>query len=258
MGVSERRATPALLQVDAILTRLQGRNALAEVCRFLVHEFTHYPWVGVYRLEGTTLVLEAYNGPEATEHVRIPIEKGICGQAARENRTVIVDDVQAAPEYLACFVSTRSEIVVPVRDGPAVIGEIDIDGHQVKAFDGSDRAFLEKVAKKLVAPLQKSATERPQGARESLSVVERPEPAGRSRWRPGLQVPREVAEGACQFVHDRQVGLLIRAGERVQVDRDDVLAQGPKRLGAVAVLEGNDAEVRLEDPASVHLRPVGG
>jgi GAF domain-containing protein len=161
MSVPERRATPALLQVDAILTRLKGRDALAEVCRFLVHEFRHYPWVGVYRLDGTTLVLDAYNGPEATEHVRIPIERGICGQAARENRTVIVDDVQASPEYLACFLSTRSEIVVPVRDGPAVLGEIDIDGHEVKAFDASDRVFLERVATKLVEPLRKSASEPP-------------------------------------------------------------------------------------------------
>jgi L-methionine (R)-S-oxide reductase len=161
MSVPERRATPALLQVDAILTRLQGRNALAEVCRFLVHEFSHYPWVGVYRLDGATLVLEAYNGPEATEHVRIPIERGICGQAAREKRTVIVDDVRSDPEYLACFLSTRAEIVVPIRDGEAVLGEIDIDGTQVKAFDASDRAFLERVATKLVEPVKRSASEPP-------------------------------------------------------------------------------------------------
>ena len=161
VSVPDRRATPALLQVDSILGHLQGRAALAEVCRYLVHEFAHYPWVGVYRLEGPTLVLEAYNGPEATEHVRIPVDRGICGQAARENRTVIVDDVRAAPEYLACFLSTRSEIVVPIRDGASVLGEIDIDGNQVKAFDESDRRFLERVAAKLVPALQKAAAEPP-------------------------------------------------------------------------------------------------
>jgi len=161
VSVPDRRATPALLQVDSILGHLQGRSALAEVCRYLVHEFPHYPWVGVYRLDGTTLVLDAYNGPEATEHVRIPLDRGICGQAARENRTVIVDDVRAAPEYLACFLSTRSEIVVPIRDGPAVVGEIDIDGHELRAFDESDRRFLERVAAKLVPALRLSATEPP-------------------------------------------------------------------------------------------------
>jgi L-methionine (R)-S-oxide reductase len=161
VSVPDRRAVPALLQVDAILTHLAGRNALAEVCRYLVHEFPHYPWVGIYRLDGTTLVLDAYNGPEATEHVRIPIDRGICGQAARENRTVIVDDVQASPDYLACFLSTRSEIVVPIREGTTVLGEIDIDGHQLKAFDASDRRFLERVAAKLGDAVRKSAAEPP-------------------------------------------------------------------------------------------------
>jgi L-methionine (R)-S-oxide reductase len=159
--VHDRQVTPALLQVDAILGHLQGRNALAEVCRFLVHEFAHYPWVGIYRLDGATLVLDAYNGPEATEHVRIPLDRGICGQAARENRTVIVDDVRASSDYLACFLSTRSEIVVPIRDGATVLGEIDIDGQQVKAFDASDRRFLERLATKLVAPLRVAAAEPP-------------------------------------------------------------------------------------------------
>jgi L-methionine (R)-S-oxide reductase len=161
MSVPDRRATPALLQVDSILGHLQGRGALAEVCRYLVHEFPHYPWVGIYRLDGTTLVLDAYNGPEATEHVRIPLDRGICGQAARENRTVIVEDVRASPEYLACFLSTRSEIVVPIRDGSEVVGEIDIDGQQVKAFDESDRQFLERVAAKLVPAVRKAAAEPP-------------------------------------------------------------------------------------------------
>jgi L-methionine (R)-S-oxide reductase len=159
MSVPDRRAVPALLQVDAILTHLAGRNALAEVCRYLVHEFPHYPWVGIYRLDGTTLVLDAYTGPEATEHVRIPLDRGICGQAARENRTVIVDDVRSAPDYLACFLSTRSEIVVPIHDGATVVGEIDIDGNQVKAFDATDRRFLERVAAKLVDAVRKSAAE---------------------------------------------------------------------------------------------------
>ena len=159
MTVPDRAQMPALLQLDAILSRLSGRQALAEVCRFLRQSFPHYPWVGVYRLEGTELVLDAWDGPQATEHTRIPLDRGICGQAAREDRTVIVDDVQSAPEYLACFVTTRSEIVVPIRDGSSVVGEIDIDGHQVRAFDDSDRRFLERVAAKLVPVLRRSAAE---------------------------------------------------------------------------------------------------
>jgi len=159
MTVPSRQAAPALLQVDAVLSRLTGRQALGEVCRFLRTSFRHYRWVGIYRLEGPTLVLDAWDGPAATEHTRIPLDRGVCGRAAREGRTVIVDDVRASPEYLACFVETRSEIVVPIRRGPAVLGEVDIDGNEVGAFDSSDRSFLEAVAGRLTRAVEASAGE---------------------------------------------------------------------------------------------------
>ena len=157
MSVSSRTATPALLQVDAILGRLAGRAALQEVCRFLRESFRHYRWVGVYRVEGTELVLDAWDGPAATEHTRIPIERGVCGRAVRENRTVVVDDVRAAPEYLACFLETRAEVVVPIREGDRVVGEIDIDGNEVGAFDRTDSTFLEQVARRLSASVLQAA-----------------------------------------------------------------------------------------------------
>jgi L-methionine (R)-S-oxide reductase len=159
--VLPRATTPALLQVDAVLSRLQGRAALQEVCRFLRESFPHYRWVGVYRIHGTTLVLDAWDGPAATEHTRIPIERGICGQAAREDRIVIVNDVRAAPDYLACFLETRSEIVVPIRSAGRVIGEIDIDGNEVGAFDRADAEFLGHVAEKLTGAVTKAASEPP-------------------------------------------------------------------------------------------------
>jgi GAF domain-containing protein len=161
MTVPDRAQTPALLQVDAILSRLSGRQALQEVCRFLRHSFPHYPWVGVYRLEGTELVLDAWEGPRATEHTRIPVGRGVCGQAVREDRTVIVDDVRSDPNYLACFLETRAEVVVPVRQEGRVVGEIDIDGNTVKAFDASDRAFLEAVAARLGPAVERSGAELP-------------------------------------------------------------------------------------------------
>ena len=107
----------------------------------------------MYRLEDSrTLVLEGWDGDQPTEHTRIPIERGLCGQAVREGRTVVVADVSAAPEYLACFLDTRSEIVVPIRAGGKIIGEIDVDGTARNAYDASDARFLEAVAEKL-APL---------------------------------------------------------------------------------------------------------
>jgi GAF domain-containing protein len=147
--VPARRGTPALLQVDAVLVRLSGRDAVAEICRFLRTEFPHFGWFGVYRRDREELVLVAYSGDRPTEHVRIPISTGLCGQAVREGRTVIAGDVRAHPEYLACFVETRSEIVVPIRDGGAVVGEIDIDGNELNAFDATDEAFLVQVARRL-------------------------------------------------------------------------------------------------------------
>jgi len=161
--VPARAAAPALLQIDAIVARLSGRQALAEVCRFLRQSFAHYPWVGVYRVEGSDLVLDAWDGPQATEHTRIPVARGICGQAVREDRSVIVDDVNADPNYLACFLETRAEIVVPIRLEGRVLGEIDIDGNSVRAFDASDRRFLESVAAKLGDAVDRSGRELPLG-----------------------------------------------------------------------------------------------
>ena len=108
--------------------------------------FPHYSWVGVYLVDGDELVLGPWRGPQATEHTRIPIGQGICGAAAATGRTEVVDDVNADDRYLACFVSTRSEIVVPITYWDRVVGEIDIDSDTPAAFGAADRAFLERVA----------------------------------------------------------------------------------------------------------------
>jgi L-methionine (R)-S-oxide reductase len=113
--------------------------------------FDEYSWIGIYVVEGDDLVLGPWRGPEATEHVRIPIGQGICGAAASSGTTEIVDDVNADQRYLACFASTRSEIVVPIHLDGAVIGEIDIDSDSPRAFTRDDQAFLEAVAE-LIAP----------------------------------------------------------------------------------------------------------
>ena len=116
----------------------------------------HYDWVGIYWVDGTDLVLGPWVGPEATEHTRIPIGTGVCGAAAASGRTEIVPDVDADPRYLACFASTKSEIVVPIFHEGEVVGEIDIDGSDLDAFDDTDARFLEEVAA-LLAPLRPRA-----------------------------------------------------------------------------------------------------
>ena len=95
------------------------------------------------------LRLAAWAGEQPTEHVAIAVGEGLCGLAARRNETVRVDDVRSRSEYLACFADTRSEIVVPIRDGSMVVGEIDVDANALGAFDDSDARFLEAIALRL-------------------------------------------------------------------------------------------------------------
>lgn len=137
----------ALNLVRAAVAEAAGPAAAAQRVVDLLHDrFPHYDWVGIYWVDGADLVLGPWVGPEATEHTRIPIGTGVCGAAAASGRTEIVPDVDEDPRYLACFASTRSEIVVPIFDGGDVVGEIDIDGSDRDAFDEADARFLEEVA----------------------------------------------------------------------------------------------------------------
>jgi methionine-gamma-lyase len=115
----------------------------------LLRKLPGYDWVGIYMVEGDELVLGAWDGPAPTEHVRIPLGRGICGAAAAANETIIVEDVNADPRYLSCFVRTRSEIVVPISVGGHAVGEIDVDGDRVGQFGPMDRHVCEAVAAEL-------------------------------------------------------------------------------------------------------------
>lgn len=144
----------ALNVVRAAIAEAAGPEAAAQRVVDLLHDrFPPYDWVGIYWVEGSDLVLGPWTGPQATEHTRIPIGTGVCGAAAASGRTEIVGDVSADPRYLACFASTKSEIVVPIFDGGEVIGEIDIDGSDLDAFDSTDARFLEEIAA-FLAPLR--------------------------------------------------------------------------------------------------------
>jgi GAF domain-containing protein len=116
------------------------------VCEELYQRFEHYSWVGIYVVEGDELVLSAWAGEEETEHTTIKVGEGICGMAAATGRTEIVPDVSEREEFIACFPSTRSEIVVPITGPEGVLGEIDIDSDWLDAFDDRDRELLEDVA----------------------------------------------------------------------------------------------------------------
>lgn len=119
--------------------------AMEVVVDILKDRVADYTWVGIYLVDGDELVLGPYRG-KPSPHTRIPLGRGICGAAATEKATIIVDDVNADPRYLACSIETKSEIVVPILDGDAVLGEIDIDSDRKAAFTADDRELLEQVA----------------------------------------------------------------------------------------------------------------
>ncbi len=146
MSVTANTYRGALDAVERIVNReTEPDEVLRKVVELLHDRFEHYSWVGIYLVEGDDLGLGPWKGPQATEHVRIPIGQGICGAAAATGRTELVDDVSGDERYLACFPSTRSEIVVPIAYQGRVVGEIDIDSDTPAAFDEDDRAFLERV-----------------------------------------------------------------------------------------------------------------
>lgn len=107
-----------------------------------------YDWSGIYVLQGDTLHLDMYAG-EPTEHTEIPVGRGVCGTAVAEKSNQVVDDVRTLENYLACSLKTRSEIVVLIKDGENILGQIDIDSHTPARFGAEDERFLEEIARLL-------------------------------------------------------------------------------------------------------------
>ena len=119
---------------------------LREVCRLLRKSVPHYDWVGFYFNDecGKETVLGPFAG-KSTEHVRIPLGRGMCGAAAQSKCTRISQDVSKETEYLSCSPKVKSEIVVPILKNEKLVGVLDIDSHVLSRFTEEDREFLENV-----------------------------------------------------------------------------------------------------------------
>lgn len=100
-------------------------------------------WVGFYRVEGEELVLSPFQGPVACTRIRYG--RGVCGTAWKEERTIVVPDVDLFPGHIACSSASRSEIVVPVFGDGRVTAVLDIDSDTVSSFDETDARYLEQI-----------------------------------------------------------------------------------------------------------------
>ena len=142
---SQATVLDLIKQVDLIATSAAAESnspeqLMTELVRFLHAEAPTYNWVGFYLLDESVQPPVLALGPDEgapTPHTRIPLEKGICGAAVSTGRTIVVDDVNSDPRYLACSLETKSEIVAPIYWNQKVIGELDVDSHSAAAFSSA-------------------------------------------------------------------------------------------------------------------------
>lgn len=131
-------------------SELSVDNRLLNVCALLEEHIAHYNWVGFYFKNGdkNELKLGPYVG-EPTDHTIIPFGKGICGQVAVSNQNFVVPDVKAQDNYIACSITVKAEIVVPIFVNGQNIGQIDIDSNTADPFTEADERFLEFVCEEV-------------------------------------------------------------------------------------------------------------
>ncbi|MBD3258705.1 GAF domain-containing protein [candidate division GN15 bacterium] len=143
--------------VDDVRSAIANAGSEADILKVAVEKIDAFSgdfnWTGFYMLRNGVLELGPFIGPD-TEHVKIELNSGICGAAASQKATVVVDDVNADERFIACSITTRSEIVVPLMDGDICLGEIDIDSDKPSNFTDDDRAMLEAVAVVVVERLK--------------------------------------------------------------------------------------------------------
>lgn len=150
----------AVLDADRVVTRLRSafnhgtdRQGLLRLAADLMREAgAPYTSVYLYMLHGNELVLEAWSGRD-TEHDRIPVGKGVCGTAVATGEDQNVGDVRARENYIACNLFTRSELVVLIRRGDQILGQIDVDSDEVDPFTPDEEHAVRQVAEALAVLL---------------------------------------------------------------------------------------------------------
>ncbi|WP_458628996.1 GAF domain-containing protein [Winogradskyella sp. PC D3.3] len=144
-------------EIKSIVTEnnLTVDQRLLKICELLEANISYYNWVGFYFKNGDKdeLKLGPYVG-EPTDHIIIPFGKGICGQVAISNQNFVVPDVAAQDNYIACSMTVKAEIVIPIFVHGENIGQIDIDSSTPDPFTEADERFLEFVCKEVATLLK--------------------------------------------------------------------------------------------------------
>ncbi|WP_179343906.1 GAF domain-containing protein [Winogradskyella ursingii] len=143
-------------EVKSIINKehLSTDERLLKICELLENTVPYYNWVGFYFKNGdkNELKLGPYVG-EPTDHTIIPFGKGICGQVAVSNKNFVVPDVAAQDNYIACSITVKAEIVIPIFVNGENIGQIDIDSNTPDPFTEADERFLEFVCTQVASIL---------------------------------------------------------------------------------------------------------
>ncbi len=143
--------TKALSQIDQALRRRQAPGAapvrrIAEVIRAA----GGYRWVGIYEVTAEEIGILAWTGAEAPAFPRFPVTRGLAGAAVASRLPVAVGDVRNDPRYLTTFGTTESEMLVPIVDGDAVVGLVDVESERAFAFGDEDLRFVGACARRLL------------------------------------------------------------------------------------------------------------
>ena len=145
----EEKYRELLPQLQSLLGEEKDVVARMSNIAALLHSEMGFWWTGFYRVSDGELVLGPFQGPVAC--IRIGFGRGVCGTAWKEERTVVVPDVEQFPGHIACSSESRSEIVVPLWRNGSVAAVLDIDSRELCCFDEVDRVYLEKIGE-LVYP----------------------------------------------------------------------------------------------------------
>lgn len=142
-GTKAERYALLTRQIEAVVAGETDMIArMANVASMIHHTFGFW-WTGFYRTVGNELVLGPFQGPLAC--TRITFGRGVCGTAWRQERTIVVPDVEQFEGHIACSSASRSEIVVPLRQNGTIIGVLDIDSSELATFDATDQEWLERI-----------------------------------------------------------------------------------------------------------------